>query len=93
MTLIAVSTSDVRYGPKSRGFEYSGGIIWNYRSPNGYSTGPVYAYAMAATSFKPLGRLAVSRSQVHAEGNDSIVVSDGRYAAVVAAPVIYVFKL
>jgi hypothetical protein len=88
-----LSTSGIKQGPKSNGYLYAGGILWDYHSPNGYSTGPVYAYATAADSFKPLGKLVTTRSQVSAEGNDSFVASDGRYAAIVADPVIYIFKL
>jgi hypothetical protein len=91
--LIAVSTSGTRTGPRLLSFQYSGGIVWIYLSPNGYSTGPIYAYAKAPGSFQPLGRLVTTRSQVSVEGNDSLVVSDGRYAAIVAAPVIYLFKV
>ena len=91
--LVSVSATEVDTGPRSPGFEDSGGILWSYRSPNGYSTGSVYASAIAPDSFRPLGRLVATRSQVSAEGNDSVIVSDGRYAAIAAAPVIYLFKL
>jgi hypothetical protein len=91
--LLFISASRVRTGPKAGFSSFSGGIFWKYRSPNGNSTGPVYAYAMNPESFKILGRLVTSRSEVSAEGNDSFVVSDGAYAAIVAAPVIYIYKL
>jgi hypothetical protein len=91
--MLFLSASRVKTGPEfSSGF-FSGGILWSYRSPNGYSTGPVYANAIDPESFKVLGRLVTTRSEVGAEGNDSYVLSDGKYAAIVAAPVIYVFKL
>ena len=79
-------------GPREP-INYSGGILWGYRSPNGYSTSSVYAYAMNPDSLKLLGRLVTTPTQVSAEGNDSFVVSDGKYAAIVAAPIIYVFKI
>lgn len=89
-----LSASGTRAGPDGRDISsYSGQILWGYRSPNGYSTGPVYAYAMDPDSFKVLGRLVTTRSEVSVEGNDSFVVSDGAYAAIVAAPVIYIFRL
>jgi hypothetical protein len=92
--MIFLSASAVKTGTNLGGsFIYSGGILWSYRSPNGYSTGPVYAYAVDSYSFKVLGRLVTTRFEVSAEGNDSYVVSDGKYAAIVAAPVIYIFKL
>lgn len=72
---------------------FSGGILWGYRSPNGYSTRSVYAYAMIPDSLRPLGRLVTTPAQVSLEGNDSFVVSDGKYAAIVAAPIIYVFNI
>lgn len=75
------------------GLSYSDGIIWEYNSPNGYSTGSIYASAADPASFKILGRLVTTQSQVSAEGNDSYVVSDGQYAAIIASPVAYVFKL
>jgi hypothetical protein len=92
--LLFLSASGVKAGPVSSGFSsFGNGILWDYRSPNGYSTGPVYAYALNSDSFKTLGRLIATRSQVAAGGNDSYVISDGRYAAIVAAPEIYIFKL
>jgi outer membrane protein assembly factor BamB len=91
--MLFLSASRVKTGPEFSSVLFSGGILWSYRSPNGYSTGPVYANAIDPESFKVLGRLVTTRSEVGAEGNDSYVLSDGKYAAIVAAPVIYVFKL
>jgi hypothetical protein len=91
--MLFLSASAVKAGPKIKSPFFSGGILWSYSSPNGYSIGPVYAYAMNAESFKALGRLVTTRSEVSTEGNDSYVPSDGKYAAIVAAPAIYIFKL
>lgn len=92
--LLSLSGPSVKPGPKLRvGISYSGGMLWQYLSPNGHSTGPVYASAITPGSFHALGRLVTTQSQVSAEGNDSYLISDGRYAAIVASPVIYVFKL
>ena len=47
-------------GCRESSINYSGGILWGYRSPNGYSTRSVYAYAMNPDSLRPLGRLVTT---------------------------------
>jgi hypothetical protein len=76
---------------------YDGGIIWQYHSPR--TLKGAYAIATAPGSFKNLGRLVLTPSQVtDYDGGGQIdspdeLISDGHYAAILAAPWIYVYKL
>ena len=90
------SDGDIVRGPAvpSVGTLYiSGGILWSYVSPNGYSKGDSDVRAFSPQSFVSLGMLVTTSVQVSLEGNDAEVASDGQYAAIFTAPIVYVFRL
>ena len=107
--LLSASGATVTTGPKvslydgrdyADAISYSGGLFWQYLPPTGLTQQQgVDAVATSPGSFKNTGSLALTASQLSdydgggsADGLDQ-VESDGQYAAILAEPCIYVYKL